>query len=274
MSASRPIAVSGFGDDTEDEDDEAENSVGAKRVLARLGVAMARSNRNDEAALALRQAVLMKLPAGAEEDAALDFEARENLGMVVNRLFQPLDAYMAFAHGALLGALQRAIKGAVPQYVLDVGGGATGGLAAMLAAQAGAERVIVYESFKVRAAVVRDVLAANGVSDRVKVAELDLLDQPRPTPMQRDQPADTLMLDVAAHFGTDLVTRAPSLGARRTRARALETEGGALTCEGCLRRRAVELCSHSHGDARARRGLPCGGRDGNPRAPASGGLSG
>ena len=29
----------------------------------------------------------MKLPPGAE-DAELDFEARENLGMVVNRLFQ------------------------------------------------------------------------------------------------------------------------------------------------------------------------------------------
>ena len=47
------------------------------------------SNKNDEAALALRQAVLMTLPPGAE-DAELDFEARENLGMVVNRLFQVL----------------------------------------------------------------------------------------------------------------------------------------------------------------------------------------
>jgi hypothetical protein len=46
------------------------------------------SNKNDEAALALRQAVLMKLPPGADDDAELDFEARENLGMVVNRLFQ------------------------------------------------------------------------------------------------------------------------------------------------------------------------------------------
>lgn len=163
--------------------------------------------RNDEAALALRQAVSMKLPAGAEEDAALDFEARENLGMVVNRLFQPLDAYMALSHGALLQALQRAITRAIPQYVLDVGGGATGGLAAMLAARAGAERVIVYETFKVRAAVVKDMLAANGVADQVKVAELDLLDQPRPAPMQRLKPADTLVLDVAAHFGTDLVPR-------------------------------------------------------------------
>lgn len=149
----------------------------------------------------------MKLPAGAEEDAALDFEARENLGMVVNRLFQPLDAYMALSHGALLQALQRAITRAIPQYVLDVGGGATGGLAAMLAARAGAERVIVYETFKVRAAVVKDMLAANGVADQVKVAELDLLDQPRPAPMQRLKPADTLVLDVAAHVGTDLVPR-------------------------------------------------------------------
>ena len=39
--AQRPISVTGLNDD-EDEDDESENSEGAKRILARLGVAMAR----------------------------------------------------------------------------------------------------------------------------------------------------------------------------------------------------------------------------------------
>ena len=43
--ATRPIAVTGFGDDTDDEEED-DNSLGAKRVLARLGVAMARSNRS------------------------------------------------------------------------------------------------------------------------------------------------------------------------------------------------------------------------------------
>jgi hypothetical protein len=43
--ATRPIAVTGFGDDTDDEEEDG-NSLGAKRVLARLGVAMARSNRS------------------------------------------------------------------------------------------------------------------------------------------------------------------------------------------------------------------------------------
>jgi len=39
--AQRPISVTGLNDD-EDEDEESENSEGAKRILARLGVAMAR----------------------------------------------------------------------------------------------------------------------------------------------------------------------------------------------------------------------------------------
>ena len=165
----------------------------------------ARSNKNNEAALALRQAVLMKMPEGTAENTELDFEARENLAMVVNRLFQPLDAYMAFSHRPLLEALSRAITSAIPQYVLDVGGGATGGVAAMLAAEAGAERVIVYEALKVRAAVVKDILALNHCAKTVKIVKQDLLDQAQPAPMQRDKPADTLLLDVTSHFGADIL---------------------------------------------------------------------
>jgi predicted O-methyltransferase YrrM len=196
----RPITVTGLNSDDDGDDDDA-NSVGAQRVLARLGVAMARANKNDDAAKALRQAILMQVPAGTE-DAELEFQVRENFGMVVNRLFQPLDAYMAFNHAALLEALRLAMKVAVPQYVLDIGGGSMGGVAAMLAASAGAERVIVYEQFKVRAAVVRDILALNHCSEQVKVVEHDILDQMAPAPGQK--PADTLVLDAAVHFGCDV----------------------------------------------------------------------
>jgi len=112
---------------------------------------------------------------------------------------------MAFTHGRLLEALQLAIKAGIPQHVLDVGGAATGGIAAMLAAQAGAERVILYEPFKVRAAVVKDIVAANGFGKEVKIVEQDLLAQPKPVPMQRKNPADMLVLDVASHFGSDLL---------------------------------------------------------------------
>ena len=84
--------------------------------------------------MALQQAVLMKLPAGAQ-DQDLDFEVKENLAMVVNRLFQPLDAYMAFTHPDLVNALMISVKNVSARHVLDVGGGAMGGLAAMLAAR-------------------------------------------------------------------------------------------------------------------------------------------
>ena len=199
----RPLAITGLhGADDSDDDDE--NSVGAQRVLARLGVAMARANRNDDAAVALRQAVLMDLPAGTE-DAELAFEARENLGMVVNRLFQPLDAYMALNHRPWLEALRKAVRKAIPQRVIDVGGGACAGLAALLAAEAGAELVVMYEPFKVRAAVVRDIVKANSHHARVKIVEQDLLDQPAPAPMQAKHPADLLALDMSGHFGCDLL---------------------------------------------------------------------
>jgi len=108
------------------------------------------SNKNDEAAFVLRQAVLMKLPPGIEVDLELDFEARENLGMVVNRLFQPLHAYMTFTNQPFLVALEQAIKKSIPQHVLarvlDVGGGATGGIAAMMAAKAGMSLFFVRSS--------------------------------------------------------------------------------------------------------------------------------
>ena len=42
MAAPRPIAVTGFKDVEDEDDSDEENSEGAKRVLARLGVAMAR----------------------------------------------------------------------------------------------------------------------------------------------------------------------------------------------------------------------------------------
>jgi len=59
---------------------------------------------------------------------------------------------------------------------------------------------LIYEPFRVRAAVVKDILALNNFSKQVKVIEQDIMKQPVPVPMQLKFPADTLVLDVAAHF--------------------------------------------------------------------------
>ena len=76
------------------EEDEGSTS-GGKSVLVRLGVAMARSGRNDEAAVALLKAVQMGDVGnddgdGDDAENSLDFEARENLGVVINRSVRPI----------------------------------------------------------------------------------------------------------------------------------------------------------------------------------------
>ncbi len=71
--------------------------------------------------------------------------------------------------------------------------------------RAGAERIILYEPFRVRAAVVRDIVAGNDCADKVKIVEQDLTDQPKPGRVQLENPADMLILDVSSYFGSDLL---------------------------------------------------------------------
>ena len=70
------------------------------RVLARVGHAMARANRNDDAAVLLWKCLLASAKQGEseadEEGSGKDlFEARENFLVVINRLFQPIDCFRA-----------------------------------------------------------------------------------------------------------------------------------------------------------------------------------
>ena len=70
------------------------------RLLARLGSAMARANRNDDAAVLLWKCLIASKEQidrvtdeeGSEKDL---FEARENFLVVINRLFQPIDCFRA-----------------------------------------------------------------------------------------------------------------------------------------------------------------------------------
>ncbi len=70
------------------------------RLLARLGSAMARANRNDDAAVLLWKCMIAKKDQADldndEEGSGKDFyEARENFLVVINRLFQPIDCFRA-----------------------------------------------------------------------------------------------------------------------------------------------------------------------------------
>jgi len=83
-----------------DVEEEEGSASGGKSVLVRLGVAMARSGRNDEAAVALLKAVQMGDVGNDDGDGddaqnSLDFEARENLGVVINRSVHPIARSLA-----------------------------------------------------------------------------------------------------------------------------------------------------------------------------------
>lgn len=68
-------------------------------------------------------------------------------------------------------AITRAVADKAPRLTLDIGAG--NGLLSMMAAQAGAERVIACESQRTIAEVGAETLAANGFADRVALVEKD-----------------------------------------------------------------------------------------------------
>eukprot|EP00961_Rhodomonas_salina_P061765 829136-Rhodomonas_salina.2 len=182
----------------EDEEDEDSDEAGGAGLLLRLGVALARGNRNDDAAVALRKAIMMT------NDESVSFEAEENFLVVINRLFQPIDAFMMFRNRQLINALESAMKSIAPKNVLDIGSGACGAVASMLAAKQGAQRVLLYENLKVRAEAVEDIVKANGLQKQIRVVKQDFLLQPQAAAPQKANPADTLIVDVCGSLGRDL----------------------------------------------------------------------
>lgn len=80
--------------------------------------------------------------------------------------------------------------------MLDLGSGNSACFAAMCAVRAGASRVLSYDDMRVRCEVLKEVLAANGMSRKVAVIRSNIVDQERASPQQEERPADTLLVDI------------------------------------------------------------------------------
>jgi len=92
-------------------------------------------------------------------------EARDNLALTLGRVAPPWHFPM-MADAARNSAYDRALRRLAPgRRVLDIGSGS--GLLAMMAARAGAASVTTCEMVAPIAAAARDIIAANGLADRV-----------------------------------------------------------------------------------------------------------
>jgi 16S rRNA G966 N2-methylase RsmD len=134
-------------------------------ALNNLGVALRELKRNDEAIEAFRRAVALQ-PDLAQAKANLRATYRDvvpawHFAMMDDRARN--DAYEA--------AISRTVKG---KRVLDIGTGA--GLLAMLAARAGAAKVTTCEAVKLIADRAKEIVARNGLSDRITIIGKSSLD--------------------------------------------------------------------------------------------------
>jgi len=94
-------------------------------------------------------------------------DARDNLLIICERVTPPWHFPM-MADATRNAAYDQALRCAAPgKRVLDIGSGA--GLLAMMAARAGARQVASCEAVPAIAAAARDIIAANGLSDRITV---------------------------------------------------------------------------------------------------------
>ena len=140
--------------------------------MVNLGVALGEAGRLDEALPALERAAALR-----PDDAEIEQRRRE----LLSRQLPPWHARMLADEGRN-DAYRRAIERAVgpDAVVLDIGTGS--GLLAMMAARAGARRVIACEVSPPVAAAARDVVRDNGLDDRVEVVAA------RSTALVRGQP--------------------------------------------------------------------------------------
>jgi protein arginine N-methyltransferase 7 len=128
-------------------------------ALIRLGCALMGSGEGAKAV-----ALLRGLRASRPDDAELRSAERIILSHRVGRWHMAMLADQA-RNRAYEGAIRRAVAGGGT--VLDIGTGS--GLLAMMAAQAGADLVVACEQHPAIAETARDIVAANGFGDRVRV---------------------------------------------------------------------------------------------------------
>jgi Flp pilus assembly protein TadD/precorrin-6B methylase 2 len=150
---------------------------------ATAGVVLHEMGRNVEAVAALRRAV--QLDPGNRE-------AQSNL-RAVHAAMVPTWHFAMLNDDARNEAYDRGIRAAVKpgDHVLEVGAGS--GLLAMMAARAGAARVTACEANPALAEVAQQIVAANGLADRVAVIghRSTLLEVGRDLP----EPADVLIME-------------------------------------------------------------------------------
>lgn len=190
------------------------------------GVLLHEMGRHPEAATALRRAV------------ALDPENREaqsNLRVVYSAMV-PKWHFAMLNDDARNDAYDRGIRAIVKpgDHVLEIGAGS--GLLAMMAARAGAAHVTTCEVNPVLADVARQIVAANGMSDRVNVIgrKSNLLEVGRDLP----QPADVLIMEI---FDTVLVGEGVLPSLEDARKRLLKPDARVLPRGARLYAAAIEI---------------------------------
>lgn len=123
-------------------------------------------------------------------------------------------------------ALRRAIRPGM--HVLEIGTGA--GMLAMMAARAGAEKVVTCEVHPVAAAMARELVARNGFADRISVVakrSQDLI-----VGVDIDRPADLLFCDI---FSDNLLGFEPLASLADARQRLLASGAPVVPATGTLR---------------------------------------
>ncbi len=166
----------------------------------RLGEALFKSGKMDEAEASLRRAIALKSDyaeahnvlgqllsgRGKKEEglsflekaiglAAGDIRYRHNYGVALSRIVAPWHFAMmndAPRNAAFQLAIERAVRPGM--HVLEIGTGS--GLLAMIAARAGAGRVVTCERVGAIARRAREIIAGNGYGDRIVVLEKDSTD--------------------------------------------------------------------------------------------------
>lgn len=153
-----------------------------------LGVAELAANKKlpVRAMEIVREAMAM-----APNDPAVTMRARRILSGLLPGYHVPM-MNDARRNAAWDRALRRAIKPGM--HVLEIGTGA--GMLALMAARAGAEKVITCEKHPVVAALARELVARNGYSDRVTVIEKESAALEVGVDLER--PADLLFCDIFA----------------------------------------------------------------------------
>jgi type II protein arginine methyltransferase len=166
-------------------------------ALTRTGAMLMRNGQGDKA-VALARSALARRPGDPELASALRMMLSQDIALWHSAMLADAPRNRAFEE-----AISRAAAGA--QTVLDIGTGS--GLLSMIAARAGAKRVVACEINAALAATAREVIAANGHEAVIEVIAKPSVDLDREKDLGGG--ADLIVAEV---FGDDLVNE----GALRT----------------------------------------------------------